>query len=148
MLLAPSSRLGPVILQGGVDILTINTAVDQTVCSAPTLPPACGQDMRNKPITAVLTLLRLLEANKVTSLIVVTNELARHIGQSSVLRLGNELLRAAAVASRCQVGQLMIRRLTLAQQYFHNKQKPGDGDAAWTLCVRRGERGRDAKDAK
>lgn len=31
---------------------------------------------------------------------------------------------------------------------FANKQKPGDGDAAWTLCVRRGERGRDAKESK
>ena len=31
---------------------------------------------------------------------------------------------------------------------FHNTQQPGDGNAAWTLCVRRGERGRDAKESK
>jgi hypothetical protein len=30
---------------------------------------------------------------------------------------------------------------------FHNKQQPGDGNAAWSLAVRRGERGRDAKSA-
>ena len=31
---------------------------------------------------------------------------------------------------------------------FHNTQQPGNGNAAWTLCVRRGERGRDGKDAR
>jgi hypothetical protein len=30
---------------------------------------------------------------------------------------------------------------------FCNKQRPGDGDAAWTLAVKSGERGRDAKGA-
>jgi hypothetical protein len=30
---------------------------------------------------------------------------------------------------------------------FHNKQQPGDGNAAWSLAVRRGERGRDARSA-
>jgi hypothetical protein len=30
---------------------------------------------------------------------------------------------------------------------FHNTQRPGDGDAAWQLAVKQGERGRDGKDA-
>jgi len=48
-----------------------------------------------------------LEAEKVLSIIVITDELARHVSQASTLRLGNELRRAAAIAADAKFLDLM-----------------------------------------
>jgi hypothetical protein len=72
----------------------------RTQCAVLTTAPVGHpvSELGAKPLSSANFAQTTLEANKVTSFIVVTNELARSISQAAVLRLGAELRRAASIA--------------------------------------------------